>query len=63
MARQIERRRGGHPVLRKATASLIVVAAAVLVFHAIAGLVVAVFWVVAVIAVIVAVVWAAKELL
>ena len=50
-------------MLRKATASLIVVTAAVLVFHAIAGLVVAVFWVVAVIAVIVAVVWAAKELL
>jgi uncharacterized membrane protein YgaE (UPF0421/DUF939 family) len=63
MARQLERSRSGHPVLRKAAATLIVVAVAVLVFHVIAGLVVAVFWVVAVIAVIVAVIWAAKELL
>ncbi len=48
--------------MRRAVAGLILVAAAVLVFHIIAGLVVAVFWIVAVIAVIAAVVWAAREL-
>lgn len=48
--------------MRRAVAGLVLVAAAVLVFHIIAGLVVAVFWIVAVIAVIAAVVWAAREL-
>lgn len=48
--------------MRRAVAGLILVAAAVLVFHFIVGLIVAVFWIVAVIAVIVAVVWAAREL-
>ncbi len=62
MARQIEPSRSRPPILRRAVAVLILVAAAVLVFHFIAGLVVAVFWIVAVIAVIAAVVWAAREL-
>ena len=38
------------------------VAVAVLVFHLVAGLIVTVFWIVAVIAVIAAVVWAVREL-
>ncbi len=62
MAQQIEPSRSRHPIMRRAVAALVLVAAAVLVFHVVAGLVVAVFWIVAVIAVIAAVVWAAREL-
>jgi hypothetical protein len=62
MARQIESSRSRPPILRRAVAALVLVAVGLLVFHIIAGLVVAVFWIVAVIAVIVAVIWAAKEL-
>lgn len=62
MARQIERSRSRPPILRRAVAALVLVAVAVLVFHIIAGLVVAVFWIVAVIAVIAAVIWAVNEL-
>ncbi|MCL2418888.1 MAG: hypothetical protein FWD04_06320 [Conexibacteraceae bacterium] len=59
---QIEPSRSGSPIVRKAVAVLIVIGAAYLVFHVIAGLVMAVFWIVAVIAVIGAVIWAANEL-
>jgi hypothetical protein len=48
--------------MRRAVASLVLVAVAVLVFHLVAGLIVTVFWIVAVIAVIAAVVWAVNEL-
>jgi hypothetical protein len=63
MARQIEPSRSRPPIMRRAVATLILVAVAVLVFHIVAGLIVTVFWIVAVIAVIAAVVWAARELL
>jgi len=62
MAQQIEPSRSRPPIMRKAVAALVLVAAAVLVFHFIWGLVVTVFFIVAVIAVIAAVVWAAREL-
>jgi len=62
MARQIEPSRSRPPIMRRAVAALVLVAVAVLVFHIIAGLVVAVFWIVAVIAVIAAVIWAVREL-
>lgn len=62
MARQLEPSRSRPPILRRAVAALVLVAVGVLVFHVILNLVMAVFWIVAVIAVIVAVVWAAKEL-
>jgi predicted anti-sigma-YlaC factor YlaD len=62
MARQIEPSRSRPPIMRRAVAALILVAVAVLVFHIVAGLIVTVFWIVAVIAVIAAVVWAAREL-
>jgi hypothetical protein len=62
MARQIESSRSRPPILRRAVAALVLVAVGLLVFHIIAGLVVAVFWIVAVIAVIAAVIWAASEL-
>lgn len=62
MAHQIEPSRSRPPIMRRAVAALVLVAVAVLVFHIIAGLIVTVFWIVAVIAVIAAVVWAAREL-
>jgi hypothetical protein len=62
MARQIERSRSRPPVLRRAVAALVLVAVAVLVFHFIVSLVMTVFWIVAIVAVIAAVIWAAKEL-
>jgi uncharacterized membrane protein YccC len=62
MARQIEQSRSRPPILRRAVAALVLVAIGVLVFHFVVSLVITVFWVVAVIAVIVAVLWAVKEL-
>jgi uncharacterized membrane protein YccC len=62
MARQIESSRSRPPVLRRAVAALVLVAIGVLVFHFVVSLVITVFWIVAVIAVIVAVLWAVKEL-
>lgn len=52
-----------HPsILRRAVAGLVLVAAAVLAVHFIVGLVVAVFYFVAAVAVIVAVLWALKTI-
>jgi hypothetical protein len=52
-----------HPtILRRAVAGLVLVAAALLIIHFIAGLIVAVFYVVATLAVIVAVLWALKTI-
>ncbi len=48
--------------MRRAVAGLVLVAVGVLVFHFIVSLVMTVFWIVAIIAVIAAVIWAAKEL-
>ncbi len=63
MAKEIEPTRSRPPILRRGVAALVLVAVAVLVFHIVAGLVVAVFWIVAVIAVVAAVIWAVAELL
>jgi Flp pilus assembly protein TadB len=62
VARQIESSRSRPPILRKAVAALVLVAVGVLVFHIVLNLVMAVFWIIAVIAVIAAVIWAANEL-
>jgi uncharacterized membrane protein YccC len=62
MARQIESSRSRPPVMRRAVAALVLVAIGVLVFHFVVSLVITVFWIVAVIAVIAAVLWAVKEL-
>lgn len=52
-----------HPsIVRRAVAGLVVVAGVVLVFHFIVGLIVTVFYVVAAVAVIAAVLWALKTL-
>jgi uncharacterized membrane protein YccC len=62
MARQIEQSRSRPPIMRRAAAALVLVVAGVLVFHFVVGLVITVFWIVAVIAVIAAVLWAANQL-
>ncbi len=48
--------------MRKAVAALVLVAVAVLAFHFIVSLVMTVFWIVAIVAVIAAAIWAAREL-
>ncbi|HEX3616102.1 MAG TPA: hypothetical protein VHU61_06170 [Solirubrobacteraceae bacterium] len=62
MARQIESSRSRPPIMRRAVAALVLVAIGVLVFHFVVSLVITVFWIVAVIAVIAAVLWAVNEL-
>jgi hypothetical protein len=62
MARQIESSRSKPPIMRRAVAALVIVAIGVLIFHFIVSLVMTVFYVVAVIAVIVAALWAVNEL-
>jgi Flp pilus assembly protein TadB len=62
MARQIEQSRSRPPVMRRAVAALVLIAVGVLVFHFIVSLVMTVFWIVAIVAVIAAVLWAANEL-
>jgi hypothetical protein len=49
--------------MRKAVAGLVLVAVGVLVFHFVIGLIVTVFYIVAIVAVIAAVLWAANALL
>ncbi len=63
MPGDVQRAPEQHPsIFRRAVAGLVLVAAAVLLFHFIAGLVVAVFYFVATLAVIVAVLWALKTI-
>ncbi len=63
MAEDLEHQRARTPILRKAVAGLVLVAAAALVIHLIVGLVVAVFWIAVVVAAVVAVVWALKTII
>ncbi len=62
MHSELENQHVRTPVLRKAAAGLVLVAAAALVIHLVVGLVVAVFWVAVVLAAVVAVLWALKTL-
>jgi Flp pilus assembly protein TadB len=63
MRSQLEPKRSGQPILKKAAAGLVLVAIGALVIHLVIGLVIAVFWIVAVVAVIAGVVWALNTLL
>ena len=64
MAREIEPTRSGHPsIMKKAVAGLVLVAVVVLAIHFVIGLIVTVFYIVAIVAVIAAVLWAANALL
>lgn len=62
MARELEPSPSRPPILRRAVAGLVLIAAAALVIHLVIGLVVAVFWALVVVAAIVAVLWALKTL-
>ena len=63
MNSQLEPKRSGAPILKKAAAGLVLIAVAALAIHIVIGLVVTVFWIAAVVAVIAAVVWALNTLL
>ena len=63
MSQQLEPSRARPPILKRAAAGLILLAVAALAIHLVIGLVVTVFWIIAVVAVIAAVVWAANQLL
>jgi hypothetical protein len=63
VSRDIERVRSRPPLLKRATAGLVLIAVAALAIHAVIGLVVTVFWIVAVVAAIAAVAWALNTIL
>ncbi len=60
---QIERSRSRPPVVRRVVAGLVLVAVAALVIHFAIGLIVTVFWIVAIVAVIAAAIWALNTIL
>jgi hypothetical protein len=63
MASNIERSRSGPPILKKAAAGLVLIVALALVAKLLIGFVIAVFWVVVVVAVVAAVLWALKTII
>jgi hypothetical protein len=60
---QIEQSRSRPPVVRRVVAGLVLVAVAALVIHFAIGLIVTVFWIVAIVAVIAAAIWALHTIL
>lgn len=62
MDSQIEASRSRTPVVRKAVAGIVLVAAAALILKFVIGFVVAIFWTVVVVALVLAVLWAVKTL-
>jgi hypothetical protein len=62
MRSQLETPPARTPVLRKAAAGLVLIAAVALVIHLVIGLVMAIFWVAVALAAVVAVLWALKTL-
>jgi hypothetical protein len=60
MRSDLEQTRSRPPVLRRAVAGLVLVAAAALAIHFVIGLIVTVFWIAVVLAVAVGVLWALK---
>jgi hypothetical protein len=63
MPQQIEPTRAKPPIMKRAVAGLVLLAVVVFAIHLAIGLIVTVFWVVCIVAVIAAVLWAAKTLL
>jgi 4-hydroxybenzoate polyprenyltransferase len=59
---QVEPTRSRPPVLKRVAAGLVLIVAAALAVHFIIGLVLTVFWIVAIAAVVVAVIWALKTI-
>jgi hypothetical protein len=62
MRSDLEQTRSRPPILRKAVAGLVLVAAAALAIHVVIGLVVTIFWIAVVLAAAVAVLWALKTI-
>ena len=60
---QIEQSRSRPPMVRRVVAGLVLVAVAALVIHLAIGLIMTIFWIVAIVAVIAAVVWALNTIL
>jgi hypothetical protein len=63
MSTDLEASRSRPPVLKRAFAGLILIAAAALAIHVVFSLIMTVFWVVVAVAVVVAIVWALNQLL
>jgi hypothetical protein len=61
MKSDLEASRGRSPILKRATAGLILIAAAALAIHFVIGLIVTVFWIAVVVAAVVAVLWALRN--
>lgn len=59
---QVEPTRSRPPVLKRVAAGLVLIVAAALAIHFIIGLIMTVFWIVAIAAVVVAVIWALKTI-
>jgi hypothetical protein len=59
---QVEPSRSRPPILRRVGAGLILVVAAALAIHFAIGLIMTVFWIVVVVAAVVAVIWALKTI-
>ncbi|MGH2858378.1 MAG: hypothetical protein ACRDMJ_12965 [Solirubrobacteraceae bacterium] len=57
---QVERSRSRPPILKRAAAGLVLIAAAALAIHFVIGLIMTVFWIAVVVAAVVAVLWALK---
>jgi hypothetical protein len=59
---QVEPSRSRPPVLKRAAAGLVLIVAAALAIHFIIGLIMTVFWIIAIAAVVVAVIWALRTI-
>ncbi|MFL5859969.1 MAG: hypothetical protein ACJ780_04200 [Solirubrobacteraceae bacterium] len=59
---QIEPSRSRPPVLRRVAAGLVLIVAAALAVHFLIGLIMTVFWIIAIAAVVVAVIWALRTI-
>jgi len=63
MRTDLEQRPARPPILKRAFAGLVLIAAAALAIHIAVGLIVSVFWIVLAIAAVVAIIWALNTLL
>lgn len=59
---QVEPTRSRPPVLKRAAAGLVLIVAAALAIHFLIGLIMTVFWIIAIAAVVIAVIWALKTI-
>jgi hypothetical protein len=62
MQTELEARPARHPVVRKAIAGVVLIVAVALALKLVIGFVIAIFWTVAAIAIVIAILWALKTL-